>query len=219
MTTQTLPYAAVVLKLLRGVLYFEDKEWEPMLTHQTPVRNHFEGIGLALRIDEGEGYAYLEQPDLDDDSACDNGGGQSLPRLVNRTRMAYEATLLSVLLREELLNFDAREAGLEQLVLSKAQIREMIQPFFPEQTDMTKVTKRIDKVIGQVIKVDFLRPLKNSATKSSMTQDDEDDLYEVRRIIKAKISADALVEIRNKLLAHVQPEHVQSDSVYLEEVV
>lgn len=221
MTTQTLPYAAVVLKLLRGVLYFDDKEWDPLLTNQTPVRHHFESIGLALRIDEGEGFAYLEQPDLSDEAAAGEigttgidatgidpskidqyGGGPALPRLVNRTRMTYEATLLSVLLREELLNFDAREPDLERLILSKSQIQEMIQHFFPEQADMTRVVRKIDSVIGQVVKVGFLRPLKKSEAAG------EDDLYEVRRIIKAKISADTLVDIRNKLMAHVQVEEV-----------
>lgn len=223
MTTQTLPYAAVVLKLLRGVLYFDDKDWDPLLTHQTPVRSHFEGIGLALRIDEGEGYAYLEQPNLEDDGDHEDGGGDgsverygggsSLPRLVNRTRMTYEATLLSVLLREELLNFDAREPDLERLVLSKRQIQEMIEHFFPEQSDMTRVIRKIDSVIGQVVKVGFLRPLKSNGPKGGTAQEDEDDLYEVRRIIKAKISADALVEIRNKLQAHVEPEPVQVEEV------
>lgn len=209
MSTQILPYAPVILKLLRGVLYFDDKEWDPLLTHQTAVGHHFGGIGLTLHIDESEGYAYLEQPDLNDDGHVEEiepyDGAPPLPRLVNRTRMTYEATLLSVLLREELLNFDAREPDLERLILSKSQIQEMIQHFFPEQADMTRIMRKIDSVIAQVTKVGFLRQLKSNSSSTPGSNSDE-DLYEVRRIIKAKISADTLVEIRNKLTAHIHPE-------------
>jgi hypothetical protein len=35
---------------------------------------------------------------------------------------------------------------------------------------------------------------------------EEEELYEVRRIIKAKISADTLVAIRDQLQAHIQEE-------------
>ena len=61
--------------------------------------------------------------------------------------------------------------------------------FYPEPADMTRLMGRIDRVIGQVERAGFLRPIKH----------EDEDVYEVKRIIKAKISADKLVEIRDQL--------------------
>lgn len=192
-----LPYAAVILKLLGDTLYHDDKEWETLLAYQTAVRHHFAAIGLNLRLDEAEGFAYLVQadPNNEPNAKDETSNGESeplpvLPRLVNRIRFGYDATLLLVLLREELQKFDAREPDQQRLILSREQMREMVQLFYPERSDMTRIENKIDKVITQVERAGFLRSLNNQDEK----------LYEVRRILKAKVSADKLAEIRLKLL-------------------
>jgi hypothetical protein len=185
-----LPYAAVILKLLRGVVYFDDKEWDTLLSYEKAVQLHMASIGLRMHVDEADGYAYLSQPD---DDAGSNGSEavatRELPRLVRRISLNFEATLLCVVLREELLKFEMREPGLERLVLSKQHIQEAMQIFYPEPADVTRLMGRIDRVIGQVERAGFLRPIKH----------DDEDVYEVKRIIKAKISADRLVDIRDRL--------------------
>jgi hypothetical protein len=179
---EQLPYAALILKLLQGVLYYDDKLWPQLISYAAPVQRHFAAIGLRLHLDEAEGYAYLTQPD-DDESPS------NLPRLLRRIPLTYEATLLCVLLRESLQQFDAHSPDQPRHILRRAQIQEMMQLFFPEQTDMTRLERRIDSAIRQVEGVSFLKRLNN----------ENEELYEVRRIIKAKISADALVEIREQL--------------------
>jgi len=200
MTQPILPYAAVILKLLSDILYHDDKEWEMLLTYQSAVRQHFAAIGLALRLDEAEGYAYVIQPDPSQDEEWEGEEPPALPRLVRRTRLTYDATLLCVLLREELQNFDAREPDLDRLVLTKAQIRDLIRQFYPERADLTRLEAKIDRVINQVVAVGFLRRLSDQAEES----------YEVKRIIKAKLSADKLVEIRNQLVEYVEDEKQDS---------
>jgi hypothetical protein len=125
------PYAAVILKLLRGVLYYDDKEWDTLLSYQKAVKQHFTSIGLMLHVDETDGYAYLTQPDAEDrdDETIGEATPAGLPRLVRRVSLGYEATLLCVVLREELLKFEAREPDLERLVLSQAQLQEALQIF------------------------------------------------------------------------------------------
>ena len=187
---ELLPYAPLILKLLQGVVYYDDKHWEQLISYAAPIRRHFEAIGLQMHLDEVEGYAYLTQPD-------DEDGVTNLPRLVRRIPLTYDATLLCVLLRESFQQFDARTPDEPRHVLRRAQIQEMMQLFFPEQTDMTRLEWRIDSAIRQVENVSFLKKL-NSL--------DAEELYEVRRIIKAKISADTLVEIRDQLEEYIQEE-------------
>ena len=196
MNEPLLPYASVILKLLRGVVYFDDKEWDTLLSYEKAVQLHMASIGLRMHVDEADGYAYLSQPD-DDEIASGSGHGhehetamaRELPRLVRRIPLNFEATLLCVVLREALLKFEMREPGLERLVLSKQHIQEAMQIFYPEPADMTRLLGRIDRVIAQVERAGFLRPVKH----------DDEDVYEVKRIIKAKISADKLVDIRDQL--------------------
>ena len=192
MNEPLVPYAAVILKLLRGVLYYDDKEWDTLLSYHQAVKQHFTSIGLRVHVDEADGYAYLTQPDAEDrdDETPGDAAPVALPRLVRRVSLGYEATLLCVVLREELLKFEAHEPDLERLVLSKAQLQDALQIFYPEQTDMTRLLGRIDRVIGSVVRAGFLRPL---------NRDQDDELYEVKRILKAKLSADRLVEIRDQL--------------------
>lgn len=194
MTEPLVPYAAAILKLLRGVIYYDDKEWNMLLAYQPAVCQHFASIGLLTHVDEADGYAYLSQPDAADDE-CDIEVGTDLPRLVRRVSLGYEATLLCVLLREELLKFEACKPDLERLVLSKLQLQEAMQIFYPEQADMTRLVGRIDRVIGNVVRAGLLR---------RFAGEDDGELYEVKRIIKAKLSADRLVEIRDKLRRHAE---------------
>jgi hypothetical protein len=187
MSEEPLPYASLILKLLQGVVYYDDKQWEQLISYAAPVRRHFAAIGLELHLNEVEGYAYLTQPD--DEESSDN-----LPRLVRRMPLTYNATLLCVLLRESLQQFDARSPDEPRHVLNRAQIQEMMQFFFAEQTDMTRLERHIDSAIRQVENIGFLKRLNN----------ENEELYEVRRIIKAKISADTLADIRDQLKEYVQ---------------
>ncbi len=194
MSEPLLPYAAVILKLLRGVVYYDDKEWDTLLSYEKAVQLHMVSIGLQLHVDEADGYAYLSQPDDDEQAIEHEFASRDLPRLVRRIPLNFEATLLCVILREELLKFETREPGLERFVLSKSQIQEAIQIFYPEPADVTRLLGRIDRVIGQVERAGFLRSIKH----------DDEDVYEVKRIIKAKISADKLVEIRDQLRQYAE---------------
>lgn len=182
--TDPLPYASLILKLLQGVVYYDDKQWEQLISYAVPIQRHFAAIGLQLHLDEAEGYAYLTQPDAEE-------GEQGLPRLVRRTPLTYDATLLCVLLRESLQQFDAHSPDVARHVLSRSEIQELMQVFFAEQTDMLRVERRISSAIRQVEQVGFLTKLKS----------ENEDLYEVRRIIKAKISAEMLVTVREQLKA------------------
>ena len=186
---QIAPYAAAVIKLLQGVMYQDDTAWSLLLTHQVAVRDYFGKIGVELYLDEGEGFAFLEQPDNPDETV------KGLPRLVRRNKLTYEVTLLCVLLRESLQQFEARGSASSRHVLSVEQMRDLMRPFYREQSNEAKVWSNFESSVGQLVKLGFLKQLSNK------------DLYEVRRILKVKISADILVDIKEKLLTQAEKQH------------
>lgn len=185
------PYAPALIKLLQGIVYHDDAlPWALLLQHQAAVTEYFERMGLALYLDEAEGYAYLHQPEPDDEVP----NQRALPRLTRRDRLSYPVTLLLVLLREALQQFDSSEPQSDRLVLALDELRELQRPFYHDRSDEIKLARTLDSHVARVADLGFLRRLSG-----------KEERYEVKRIIIAKISADVLGEIKEKLLRHVEP--------------
>lgn len=180
------PYASAIIKLLKGILYNDDSDWDMLLNNERNVKEYFGKIGVTLYLDEAEGYAYLQQPDREDDDEQ----AKTLPRLVKRVALSWEVTVLCVVLREELLEFDASTSNSTRCILSKDKIHVLMRPFFKEQTNDVQLVKKFDSVIDRAVKLHFLKELKGTEGE-----------YEVRRILKAKFSADQLKEIKEELKA------------------
>jgi hypothetical protein len=179
-------YAPAILKLLQGPLYSDDSAaWSLLLNHADEVRLHCAQMGLALHLDEEDGFAFLHQPPIEDDE----GHVFELPRLTRRVQLSYHVTLLCVLLREQLLQFDASNIEGVNCILTKEQIRELVRPFLPERNNELAVQNRINEMINRVIELGFLK----KATSLGP------DYFEVRRILKAKMNAEQLVEIKERL--------------------
>jgi hypothetical protein len=92
-----------VIRLLQGSLSADDAGvWNNLLLHETSVREYLAKIGLELVLNEIDGYAFLRQPDIEDEDRQKI----PLPRLTRRDRLSYHVTLLCALLRERLDQFD-----------------------------------------------------------------------------------------------------------------
>ncbi|MEG4534901.1 DUF4194 domain-containing protein [Microcoleus sp. D2_18a_D3] len=180
-------YAPAIIKLLQGILYEDEDDWGELLKNEKNVREYFGKIGLRLYLDEAEGYAFLQQPDGDDGDE----EAKKLPRLVKRVPLSYEVTVLCVLLREKLLEFNNSTSDSTRCIVYKHQIHDLMRPFFPEQTDDPKLLKKFDESINRVVKLHFLKELKNKEGE-----------YEIRRILKAKIPAETLTDIKKGLEAY-----------------
>ncbi len=184
------PYAALLLRLLQGVVYDEDRRaWERLLAYQAQIRAYFATIGLELLLNEAEGFAFLTQPDELD------GQPNPLPRLTRRIPLSYEVTLLLVLLREALEEFDVANTDSRRLFLTDAELKERIEVFFTEQDDRVKLLDRFDQYINAVANLGFLREVQVKA------QAEAGRTFEVRRIVKAKITNEKLDEIKAALAA------------------
>lgn len=184
-------YAAAIIKLLQGPVYADDKNtWREILGWQSAIQEYFGKIGLQLIIAEQDGFARVLQPEAGEDEE------QPLPRLMKKQALNYEATLLAVMLREGLEEFDVRSDGTKYFLTQK-EIKERIELFYKEQTNKSKLWRDLSKPITALLNIGILRLNREDAANKDNNQ------YEVKRIVKAFISNEKLEEIKQKLADYV----------------
>ncbi len=174
--------ASAVIRLMRGVIYRESDEdtWLTLERAGAGVRDHFATIGVDVVIDQDEGYAFLRsRPAVD--------GEDALPRLVRRRTLTYSVSLLLVLLRKRLVEFETTGAE-GRLVLTTEQIVEMLRLFQAESTNDAKIVDNVESTIKKAAELGFVRQLRGQA-----------DHWEVRRILKAFVDAETLADFAGKL--------------------
>ncbi len=173
---------SAIIRLMQGVVYRESDEdtWLTLERHGADVRDHFAAIGVDVIVDDAEGYAYLRsRPDPD--------GAEPLPRLVRRRALTYNVSLLLVLLRKRLVEFETSGSD-GKLVLSRDQMVEMLRLFLADSTNEARVVDTADATIKKAADLGFLRQLRG-----------QPDHWEVRRILKAYVDAQTLSDFAGKL--------------------
>ena len=175
--------SVAVTQLMKGAVYRDthDRAWNHLLQLQSQIRDHVAVLGLQVVIDEAEGYAFLRQRPADEDDE------RQLPRLIPRRALSFHVSLLLALLRKKLAEFDA-QGGETRLMLTRAQIAEMLRVFMPATSNEARLLDRIDEHIGKAEQLGFLRQAKNG-----------EQVYEVRRILKAFVDGQWLADLDAKL--------------------
>lgn len=174
--------ASAVIRLMQGVVYRETDEttWLTLERAGAGVRDHFATIGVDVVVDEDEGYAFLRsRPDVE--------GEEALPRLVRRRSLTYPVSLLLVLLRKRLVEFETM-GGEGRLVLGTEQIVELLRVFQAESTNDARLVDSAETTMKKAADLGFLRQLRG-----------ERDQWEVRRILKAYVDAETLGDFAGKL--------------------
>jgi hypothetical protein len=172
----------VVTSLMKGVVYQDQHEkiWNHLLPLRAQVSDYVETMGLMVVVDEAEGYAFLRSRPVPDDE-------QAVPRLVARRSLSFPVSLLLALLRKRLAQFDADNSD-TRLILSRDQIVELIRVFLPANSNEARLVDQVDAHLSKVVDLGFLRRLPG-----------EDNLFEVRRILKAFVDAQWLSEFSARL--------------------
>jgi hypothetical protein len=162
----------VLIALMKGVSYRENDPalWQALLTLQARVRDQVAPFGLELILDEAEGHAYLRQRPAAE-------GEPELPRLVPRRQLSYPVSLLLALLRKKLAEFDAT-SGEARLILDRDAIADLLRLFLRDTANEARLADRIDEHINRIVEMGFLRRLR-----------DQNDRFEVRRILKSFVDA------------------------------
>ena len=174
--------ANAIIRLMQGVVYRDSDEssWLALERTGAGVRDHFATIGIDVVVDDAEGYAFLRSRPQDE-------GEEELPRLVRRRALTYNVSLLLVLLRKRLVEFET--SGSEgKLVLSRDQIVTMLQLFLADSTNEARVIDTVDATVRKAAELGFLRPLRG-----------QPDHWEVRRILKAYVDAQTMSDFAAKL--------------------
>ena len=175
----------VLIQLMKGPVYRDTHEriWAHLLESRHQVSDYVAVLGLNVIIDESEGYAYLRSRPVDD--------ATEFPRLVARRSLSFHVSVLLALLRKRLAEFDATSAE-ARLIISRDQMVEMLRLFMPDSSNDARLVDAIDAHINKVVELGFLRRLR-----------DLEDLYEVRRILKAYVDGQWLLEFDARLAEYL----------------
>lgn len=179
------PYAGAIRKLLKGVVYHDDAVWRQIRDYELPIRDYLIRIGLDLHLDEAYNFAFLKDASRDEDKP------DSLPALTTRYRLSFIDTLLLVLLRERLDEHEMRDVDGAKLILREEDFIEMLGVFMGEHPDARKIEQGTQTSINRLVKMGFLTKRTDSA-------------YEVRPLIRAKVTADEMNLLKERLTNYVQ---------------
>ena len=174
------PYSNILVALLKGVVYSNDKHWDELAPNEADIKKYFADIYLDVIIDKSEGYAYLKQKDTENEE-------EETPKLIEKRQLNFHVSLLCLLLRKHLIENDS-EGESTKAYLTRDEILNLVKPFYRETTNEASQIKQMDAAIKRVMDEGFLRKMKT-----------EDEQYEVNRIIKAFVNADVVKDSLEKL--------------------
>ncbi|MFX6884179.1 DUF4194 domain-containing protein, partial [Acinetobacter baumannii] len=73
------PFAAVIIKLLQGPVYADDKNiWRELQAWSSAIQEYFGKIGMTLEIADQDGFARIIQPEAGENDET------PLPRLMRK---------------------------------------------------------------------------------------------------------------------------------------
>lgn len=185
MATNNPGLSLAIVSLLRGLIHREADEalWQAVISLQSDIRDYVAVIGLELVLDEAEGFAWLR-------TASPAEGVEPIPRLMTRRQLPYLPSLLLALLRKKLAETDASGEG-QRLVMTRDELVDLVRVFFPASSNEARLTEQVVTALNKIEELGFIRRLRG-----------QDQLFELRRIIKAFVDAQWLADFNARLEAY-----------------
>ena len=172
-----------IILLLKGIFYKNENEkafFELVTNSYGAISDYFETIGLEVVVDESDGYAYLKNRVYENEEDV-------LPKLIQNRELSYKVSLLCMILRKKIAEFDMQNDN-QKAVISKEEIISNILLFLDIKFNEVKITKEIEATIKKVEDLGFLKKLKNQNTT-----------YEIKNSIKSFVNVEFLEEFDKKL--------------------
>tara|TARA_B100001093_G_scaffold8910_2_gene8603 strand:- start:7258 stop:7875 length:618 start_codon:yes stop_codon:yes gene_type:complete len=180
----------VIIRLLNGPIYQEDLDfWSRLGAEWEKIKNHFIQMGMEVARDDSAGYAFLRQKEEEFEESWEDSKEAPLPRVLRRTRLTYHQTMLMILLREDLMHFEQNQEEGDHLYRSALDLREIMVPYYPELHDEKRIHRQIASLVSKFEDWGMLKKVKEQ----------DDGLYRVERIIKAKLTPEKLQEVRDQI--------------------
>lgn len=177
---EQLPYKNSIIRLLQGVIYRENEaQWHEVYMYRGALSEYFSKIGVEFILNDSDGYAYITEMM---NGSEDNPG----PSLFSRRQLGYHITLLCIILTRKIIEFDINNNDSPRLIMSKDEILEAYSVFLPDRSNEAKQIDTLDTHLNKLTEYGFVRKI-------------DDTAWEIRRILKAKFSADIINEIERKL--------------------
>lgn len=181
------PYSKAIVRLLKGTVERNNSVWSDLTTYQDEIQDYIGVVGLELIIKKDEGFAFVKQIEQEDGSTLN---------LVSRRQIGFETSIVLVVLRQILEEFDSNPTETQSFekFVTNTEIKEEVELFLPEKYNKVKFIKDLDGYISSAEKLGFLKEVKKMENETR---------YQIHRIIKEKITLNNLQEFKNKLQEYV----------------
>jgi hypothetical protein len=190
-----LPYTTVFIKLLKGPIeYVEKNTWEKLIQYKAELTVFLQQLGLTLVLDEQDGYAYVKHMQTEEE--------ESPVTWIQRRSLTYEESVMLVLLREMMAEFEVGEATNRELIKKRREIKEYAELFFKENASRVKFLKEIDRLIDKAEENGFLDKTENHDLS-------DEQKFRIKKIIKAKVSSEELDTFYQQLLRFKETKDVE----------
>ena len=176
-------FSELVLRLLKGVCYraADEQMWQGLRRLEQRIARYVGVLGLALHIDDSEGFARLAP-------VAATGDSSAVSDLLPHAWVSWPLGLLLALMRKALAAFDSAGED-ERLVLDRAELIALLRPFLSDAGD-----RDFDELMRQASAHGFLRRLPRPGAPPS---------YEVRRILGALVDVRWLSAFDERLHARL----------------
>lgn len=185
------PWSQVCIKLLQGPLFRQnvnDKLWEKLEMYESDIQAFFAILGVSVAIDKADGFAFLQQNDLNEED-------DNVSRLIRQIPLSEEQSFLCILLRDELNKFDNPNNSQNKssvLILRESELYEQFAMFYTSKTDQITARNNFKKNLNRLCELGLLK----EQNPDDMEKESE---YEVRRYVRAKIDSEFCEEFMKKL--------------------
>lgn len=181
------PYSKAIVKLLKGVVERNSSVWEDVLNYQNEIQEYIGQIGLELILKKDDGFAFVKQ--------FEDSEGKTLG-LVTRRQIGFEKSIVLVVLRQSLEEFDSNPTQLAtEKFITYTEIKDELELFLQEGYNKLKFLKDLNSYIKKAVELGYLKEI---STKDNETK------YQIQRIIKEKITLDILQDFKTKLQEYVE---------------
>lgn len=181
------PYSKAIVRLLKSPVERNSTVWEDVINYQREIQEYISQIGLELIVKKDEGFAFVKQ--------FENSEGETLG-LVARRQIGFETSIVLVVLRQSLEEFDSNPTQLAtEKFITDSEIKDELELFLQEGYNKLKFKKDLDKYIRNVVELGYLKEINKK---------DNETKYQIHRIIKEKITLDILQDFQKKLKEYVE---------------
>lgn len=200
------PIGTIVVTLLKGYIERDDNKvlFESLVRQQLEVETLCRTLFLQLIVDNDAGYAYVRSVSEEE---LPNDVSQRPPRLLSRKPLPFYDSLILILLRQRLLDFDM-SGQFGRLVLERSEILTLVKTFIRQVNNDKRLDDNINKAIDNLCALGLLSKNKsgkvNGAKATTKAQTRDMERIEVRRIISVIVSPEVLKQADETLESYLK---------------